>query len=100
VESALKYILLDMAMLLLVGLVAWGLQLKLSWRPLHVVFGILFVLTMVFDNLLIAMDTFRYHTDLMSGWLIGRAPIEDFAYILAATLLLPTLWEYLRKFRK
>ncbi|HRO29252.1 lycopene cyclase domain-containing protein [Citricoccus sp.] len=55
----------------------------------------LMVLTAVFDNLMIAADLFRYNEELLVGWYLGLAPVEDFAWPLAAGLLLPSLWELL-----
>jgi lycopene cyclase domain-containing protein len=52
----------------------------------------LLVLTVVFDNLMIAVDLFRYRSDQTSGVLVGRAPIEDLAWPVAAALGLPGLW--------
>ncbi|WP_336712024.1 lycopene cyclase domain-containing protein [Arthrobacter sp. USHLN218] len=53
------------------------------------------VLTAVFDNLMIAAGLFEYSAEHTSGWRIGLAPLEDFAYVLAAALLLPALWTLL-----
>ncbi|TFD60238.1 lycopene cyclase domain-containing protein [Cryobacterium suzukii] len=50
------------------------------------------LLTAVFDNLMIAAGLFSYDPKHISGLLIGLAPIEDFAYPVAAALLLPALW--------
>jgi len=55
----------------------------------------LVVLTAVFDNLMIAADLFRYNEELLVGWYLGLAPVEDFAWPVAAGLLLPSLWELL-----
>jgi lycopene cyclase domain-containing protein len=51
----------------------------------------LLVLTLVFDNLMIAVDLFRYRSDQTSGVLLGRAPVEDLAWPVAAALGLPGL---------
>lgn len=56
----------------------------------------LVALTAVFDNLMIAADLFRYNEELLVGWYLGLAPVEDFAWPVAAGLLLPSLWELLR----
>ncbi|PNW08285.1 lycopene cyclase domain-containing protein [Microbacterium sp. AG157] len=48
-------------------------------------------LTLVFDNLMIAVDLFSYPQEHLSGLKIGLAPIEDFAYPLCAAFLLPAL---------
>ena len=50
------------------------------------------LLTAVFDNLMIGAGLFSYDPEHISGVLIGLAPIEDFAYPLAAAILLPALW--------
>ena len=54
--------------------------------------GALFVLTAVFDNVMIASGLFDYGGDALTGIRIGLAPIEDFAYPLGAAVLLPALW--------
>ena len=53
---------------------------------------ILWVLTAVFDNLMIASGLFDYGGHALSGVFLGLAPLEDFAYPLGAVLLLPALW--------
>jgi lycopene cyclase domain-containing protein len=51
----------------------------------------LFVLTAVFDSLMIAADLFRYEENNLSGLHVWLAPIEDFAWPLAAVLVVPPL---------
>ena len=57
--------------------------------------AILLLLTAVFDNLMISAGLFGYNPERISGAFLGAAPLEDFAYPLAAVLLLPALWELL-----
>ncbi|GKV73728.1 lycopene cyclase domain-containing protein [Pseudarthrobacter oxydans] len=54
--------------------------------------AVVLVLTAVFDNLMIAAGLFNYSSDRISGASVGLAPLEDFAYPVAAVLLLPSLW--------
>lgn len=66
-------------------------------RPRHaaaaaIALAVLWVLTAVFDNVMIASGLFDYGHDLLSGLYIGLAPIEDFAYPLGSALLLPAVW--------
>ena len=58
---------------------------------------VLLLLTAVFDNVMIAAGLFWYNPERISGAFIGRAPLEDFAYTVAAVLLLPALWMLLGK---
>jgi lycopene cyclase domain-containing protein len=53
------------------------------------------VLTAVFDNIMIGVGLVAYDAGLISGWFVGLAPVEDFAYPVAAALLLPALWSLL-----
>lgn len=54
--------------------------------------AILLVLTAVFDNLMIASGLFDYGAETLIGVHLGLAPLEDFAYPLAAVLFMPALW--------
>ena len=93
--GSLTYILLDTVVLLVGFGLVWRWRKMLQWRPCHIVLGIMVLLTAIFDNLLILMDTFRYNPLLISGWLIGRAPIEDYAYTVAMAVIMPLIWERL-----
>ena len=58
--------------------------------------AVLLVMTAVFDNIMIGVGLLvAYDDDLISGIRIGVAPIEDFAYAIAAALALPALWALL-----
>lgn len=96
-ETGLRYILIQSVGL--AGALAVFLMFgrRLGWRPLHIVVGVMVLLTALFDNCLVAMAVFYYTPNYASGWLVGRAPVEDFAYALAAAVLMPTLWEKLRR---
>lgn len=54
--------------------------------------GILLLVTAAFDNVMIGVGLVGYDPAKISGAFIGRAPLEDFAYPVAAALLLPSLW--------
>ena len=53
---------------------------------------VMLVLTAIFDNVMIAVGLFGYNPELISGAFFGLAPLEDFAYAIAAAVLLPGLW--------
>lgn len=52
---------------------------------------VLVALTAVFDNAMIAADLFTYPAHLISGLRVGLAPVEDFAYPVAAAFLVPAI---------
>ncbi|MCS5722988.1 lycopene cyclase domain-containing protein [Herbiconiux sp. CPCC 203407] len=57
-----------------------------------VTMAVLLVMTAVFDNVMIGVGLVGYEPSLISGAFVGIAPLEDFAYAIAAVLLLPSLW--------
>ncbi|MFD2024409.1 lycopene cyclase domain-containing protein [Promicromonospora aerolata] len=63
-----------------------------GWRAVTLAAVALLILTVVFDNLMIASGLFAYSDAHISGVRIGLAPVEDLAYPLAAVVLLPALW--------
>jgi lycopene cyclase domain-containing protein len=62
------------------------------WLAVLMSAGVLLVLTAIFDNVMIGIGLVGYNRGLISGVFIGRAPLEDFAYTVAAVVLLPSLW--------
>jgi lycopene cyclase domain-containing protein len=69
------------------------------WIVVLIALGILLVFTAIFDNVLIGLGFVGYDRSLISGLFIGRAPLEDFAYTVAAVILLPSLWTLLSRKR-
>ena len=58
----------------------------------YLVILILYVLTAIFDSLIIGLGIVSYDTGLISNVYVGLAPIEDFFYPLAAAIIVPALW--------
>lgn len=65
------------------------------WRAVGLTAVVVLVLTAVFDNVLVGTGIVGYDRSLIGGVLVGVAPIEDFAYAVAAIVLLPSLWHLL-----
>jgi len=53
------------------------------------------VLTAVFDNAIIGAGLVAYDESTLSRWMVGLAPVEDFAYTVAGAILIPMVWEAL-----
>ncbi len=73
---------------LIVGLI---IRKQLTWRAIARATGALLVLTAIFDNVIVGTGIVAYDENLISGIKIGFAPIEDFAYSLAAPLLISSI---------
>ncbi len=62
------------------------------WRAIALTGVVVLAMTAVFDNVMIAVGLVGYDSDRISGAFVGIAPVEDFAYAVAAVILLPALW--------
>ncbi len=65
---------------------------RVHWAAVGITLAILLVMTAVFDNIMISVGLVAYNESLISGAFIGVAPLEDFAYTIAAVVGLPSLW--------
>jgi lycopene cyclase domain-containing protein len=65
------------------------------WRAAGLAALGVLILTAVFDNVLVGAGIVGYDHALISGTFVGLAPVEDFAYAVAAVVLLPSLWHLL-----
>lgn len=71
-----------------------------EWMTVAKVLGPMLLLTAIFDNLIIATGIVAYDSANISGIKIGVAPIEDFAYTIAAVLLITTIWHWFGRGKK
>ena len=65
-------------------------------KPLVSAAILMFVLTAIFDNVIIGTGIVAYDESLISGIKILYAPIEDFAYTVVALVLVPSLFNLFR----
>lgn len=96
----MTYTLLNVAFLAVVALVAIAAIVARRaprWRAVGLAAVLLLTMTAIFDNVMIGTGLVAYADGLISGVRIGLAPIEDFAYTVASLVLLPSVWELLRR---
>lgn len=94
----MEYTLINLVFLSVIGAGLFMWPLHARWQRIAFTLGVLTLLTAVFDSVIIGLEIVAYDSSKMLGIIIGKAPIEDFAYALAAAFLLPLLWEYSYKF--
>ena len=85
-------IVLNVIVLAVLVVVSWRVLRRLRPGPLVWTAVVMCVLTLVFDTLMIAADLYVYDPDKILGVYLWGAPLEDFAYALAAALAMPVLW--------
>ena len=65
------------------------------WSAVGITLVVVLVMTAIFDNIMISVGLVDYSPERISGVFIGVAPLEDFAYSIAAAIGLPALWALL-----
>lgn len=68
--------------------------------PALVAVVVLVTATAVFDSVIVGTGIVGYDTSRILGLRIGAAPVEDFAYPIAAGLALPALWHLTGRTRR
>ncbi len=87
-------IVLNVVVVLLVVAVTWQALRRHRAGPLLWTAAVMVVLTLVFDTIMIAVGLYVYAPDKILGVYLAGAPLEDFAYPIAAVLLLPAVWTW------
>ena len=90
----LTYIILDLVIITVLLGLFWLQPIRLPWRRVLLVGAILLVGTALFDSLIIWANIVAYDPGKILGAYIGKAPIEDFAYVLVVMVLVPCLWKF------
>jgi lycopene cyclase domain-containing protein len=85
------YLVLNVIVLLAVTIVARWRRFRFGRRWTLPVIGLL-ILTLVFDNVIILAGIVTYDPAKILGVYLGKAPVEDFAYAIVASILVPVLW--------
>ncbi len=89
----MSYLGLNVIFLGAVVLVGLLIRKQLPWRAIGLATAVLVIATAIFDNVIVGTGIVAYDESLILGLKIGFAPIEDFAYALAAPLLISIVAE-------
>lgn len=95
----MTYLALNAIFLGALAILAIPVAKRLPWRAIGLATAALLVITAIFDNLIIGLGVVAYDPSKISGMKLGLAPIEDFAYSLAAPLLISLSIEYMKVLR-
>ncbi|QCB92661.1 lycopene cyclase domain-containing protein [Cellulomonas shaoxiangyii] len=79
--------------------VSWPVLRRLRGGPVLGAVAFVCVLTAVFDTLMIEVGLYVFDPDKILGVHVWGAPLEDFAYAIAAAVGMPVLWTALGRTR-
>ena len=93
----MTYLALNATVLLSLLVVLNVFMRRSPWRAMGLTALVMLLMTAVFDNAIIGAGIVAYDPSKISGVMIWLAPIEDFAYTLAAAALIPSVWVALER---
>jgi lycopene cyclase domain-containing protein len=70
---------------------------KSPWKIISWTLLVMVLVTLIFDNLIVALGIVDYDTDKISGVLLGLVPIEDFAYTVVSVLAVSSIWHLMTR---
>lgn len=70
---------------------------KSPWKIISWTLLIMVLVTLIFDNLIVALGVVDYDTDKISGVFLGLVPIEDFAYTVVSVLAVSSIWHLMTR---
>ena len=96
-----SYLILAMSLVAVSILIIILFQLKLPrYRLLVNTFLILSIAMLIFDTYLTSLAVVLYNDKLILPFRLGSIPLEDFSYLIAVVLLIPTLFEFFHHDKK
>jgi len=93
-------IVLNLVVLAVLAAVSWPVLRRLRGWPLAWAAVHLCLLTAVFDTIMIDVGLYVFDPEKILGVYIAGAPLEDFAYAVAAAVFVPVLWTVLGRSRR
>ena len=70
---------------------------KSPWKLIGWTLLVMVLVTLIFDNVIVALGIVDYDTTKISGVLLGLVPIEDYAYTIVSVLAVSAIWHKLTK---
>ena len=90
--SQFTYLALNLVFMLVAFVSLILISRKNPWRAIGFTMVWMILMTLVFDNVIIALGIVGYGENKISGLLLGLAPIEDFSYTVVSVLAVGILW--------
>ena len=93
----MNYLALNAVFMLMAFLILNVVIRKSPWKIISWTLLVMVLVTLIFDNLIVALGIVDYDTDKISGVLLGLVPIEDFAYTVVSVLAVSSIWHLMTR---
>jgi len=93
----MNYLALNVVFMLMAFVILNVIVRKSPWRLIGWTLLAMVLVTLVFDNVIVAMGIVDYDLKKISGVLLGLVPIEDFAYTIVSVLAVSSIWHLMTR---
>lgn len=90
----MNYLALNLVFTFIAALIAWPMRRLVNWKLVAMVFAVLSVMTLIFDNMIVGNGIVAYDESKTLGIKLWFAPIEDFGYVVVGCWLIPALYKH------
>jgi lycopene cyclase domain-containing protein len=93
----MNYLALNVVFMLIAFVILNVIVRKSPWKLIGWTLLTMVLVTLIFDNVIVALGIVDYDTDKISGLVLGLVPIEDFAYTIVSVLAVSSIWHLMTR---
>ena len=93
----MNYLALNVVFMLMAFVILNVIVRRSPWRLIGWTLLAMVLVTLVFDNVIVAMGIVDYDLKKICGVLLGLVPIEDFAYTIVSVLAVSSIWHLMTR---
>jgi lycopene cyclase domain-containing protein len=93
----MNYLALNVVFMLIAFVILNVFVRKSPWKLIGWTLLAMVLVTLIFDNVIVALGIVDYDTTKISGLVLGLVPIEDLAYTVVSVLAVSAIWHKLTK---
>jgi len=93
----MNYLALNCVFMLMAFVILNVVVRKSPWKLIGWTLLVMVLVTLVFDNVIVALGIVDYDLNKISGVLLGLVPVEDFAYTIVSVLAVSSIWHLMTR---
>ena len=93
----MNYLALNVIFMLIAFVILNVVVRKSPWKLIGWTLLSMVLVTLIFDNVIVALGIVDYDSNKISGLVLGLVPIEDFAYTIVSVLAVSSIWHLMTR---
>jgi lycopene cyclase domain-containing protein len=93
----MNYLALNVVFMLIAFVILNVVVRKSPWKLIGWTLLSMVLVTLIFDNVIVALGIVDYDSNKISGLVLGLVPIEDFAYTIVSVLAVSSIWHLMTR---